>query len=186
MDRFPAAVDHMSDLEAAANAADADAVVESAQAAVREVRDIDAFLEAIASEYRPARPLLVAWRRANHSLLKALGDIWNGAQDLDEARLNRGADELERATGLVAETSSLIDAFGADTGFQCDGTSGVLPTIVPFGGVDLGPTSAPEPADVYFSSCADARSAGAAPLRRGDPGYRSELDRDNDGVACEV
>jgi hypothetical protein len=38
---------------------------------------------------------------------------------------------------------------------------------------------------VYYSNCAEARSAGAAPLRRGDAGYRSGLDRDNDGIACE-
>lgn len=38
---------------------------------------------------------------------------------------------------------------------------------------------------VYFSSCAEARAAGAAPLYRGQPGYRAGLDRDNDGVACE-
>ena len=37
----------------------------------------------------------------------------------------------------------------------------------------------------YFKSCADARSAGAAPVRIGQPGYRSELDRDGDGVACD-
>ena len=37
----------------------------------------------------------------------------------------------------------------------------------------------------YYASCADARAAGAAPLRRGDPGYRAGLDRDDDGVACE-
>jgi hypothetical protein len=37
----------------------------------------------------------------------------------------------------------------------------------------------------YYGSCADARAAGAAPLRRGDPGYRAGLDRDDDGVACE-
>lgn len=43
----------------------------------------------------------------------------------------------------------------------------------------------PEPATVYYASCAAARAAGAAPLHRGDPGYRSGLDRDNDGVACE-
>jgi hypothetical protein len=30
-------------------------------------------------------------------------------------------------------------------------------------------------------SCADV----SAPLHRGDPGYRAELDRDGDGVACE-
>ncbi|WP_218868724.1 excalibur calcium-binding domain-containing protein [Pseudoclavibacter chungangensis] len=41
------------------------------------------------------------------------------------------------------------------------------------------------PASVYYSSCADAKASGAAPLHRGEPGYRSGLDRDNDGVACE-
>ncbi len=38
---------------------------------------------------------------------------------------------------------------------------------------------------VHYPDCASARTAGAAPLRRGDPGYRAGLDRDNDGVACE-
>lgn len=36
-----------------------------------------------------------------------------------------------------------------------------------------------------FTSCAQAREAGAAPLYRGDPGYSPRLDRDKDGVACE-
>jgi endonuclease YncB( thermonuclease family) len=38
---------------------------------------------------------------------------------------------------------------------------------------------------VYYGDCGDARSAGDAPLRAGEPGYRSGLDRDGDGVACE-
>ena len=37
----------------------------------------------------------------------------------------------------------------------------------------------------YYRNCDAARAAGAAPLRRGQPGYRAELDRDGDGVACE-
>lgn len=37
----------------------------------------------------------------------------------------------------------------------------------------------------YYASCKDAKAAGAAPLYRGDPGYRDGLDRDHDGVACE-
>ncbi|NEX91176.1 excalibur calcium-binding domain-containing protein [Caulobacter sp. 17J65-9] len=37
----------------------------------------------------------------------------------------------------------------------------------------------------YFSSCADARAKGAAPIRQGEAGYRPELDADGDGVACE-
>lgn len=47
------------------------------------------------------------------------------------------------------------------------------------------PAPKPTPAPVRFSSCKQAREAGAAPLYRGDPGYSSNLDRDNDGVACE-
>ena len=38
---------------------------------------------------------------------------------------------------------------------------------------------------VYYGSCAQARSARAAPLYAGQPGYRAGLDRDSDGVACE-
>jgi len=38
---------------------------------------------------------------------------------------------------------------------------------------------------VYYRNCAAARAAGAAPIRRGQPGYRSQLDADGDGIACE-
>jgi hypothetical protein len=37
----------------------------------------------------------------------------------------------------------------------------------------------------FYRNCDAARAAGAAPLNVGDPGYRGELDRDGDGVACE-
>lgn len=37
----------------------------------------------------------------------------------------------------------------------------------------------------YYANCAAARAAGVAPLHKGDPGYRSGLDRDGDGTACE-
>ncbi|MDK8846668.1 excalibur calcium-binding domain-containing protein [Corynebacterium sp. MSK297] len=46
------------------------------------------------------------------------------------------------------------------------------------------PPAAPS-GETYFHNCAAARAAGAAPLHAGDPGYRSQLDGDNDGVACE-
>jgi hypothetical protein len=44
---------------------------------------------------------------------------------------------------------------------------------------------APAPADVYYANCTAAKAAGAAPLFAGSAGYRSALDRDSDGVACE-
>ena len=37
-----------------------------------------------------------------------------------------------------------------------------------------------------FASCAAARAAEAAPLRKGQAGYNAKLDGDRDGVACEV
>lgn len=50
------------------------------------------------------------------------------------------------------------------------------------------PAPAPQPApqqDVYYQNCTAARAAGAAPIYQGQTGYRSQLDRDHDGVACE-
>ena len=38
----------------------------------------------------------------------------------------------------------------------------------------------------YYANCSAVRAASAAPLYQGQSGYRPELDRDGDGVACEV
>jgi hypothetical protein len=38
---------------------------------------------------------------------------------------------------------------------------------------------------MYYPSCAWARTFDAAPIHRGEPGYRSSLDADDDGIACE-
>ncbi|THD38349.1 MAG: excalibur calcium-binding domain-containing protein [Sphingomonas sp.] len=40
-------------------------------------------------------------------------------------------------------------------------------------------------ASVYYAGCNEARAAGAAPIYRGSPGYRPEMDGDGDGIACE-
>ncbi len=52
-------------------------------------------------------------------------------------------------------------------------TSGAAPVLLPTGG------------GAYYPNCSAVRSAGRAPLHRGQPGYRAALDRDGDGVACE-
>ncbi|WP_347342359.1 excalibur calcium-binding domain-containing protein [Brevundimonas albigilva] len=41
------------------------------------------------------------------------------------------------------------------------------------------------PAGRAYANCSEARAAGAAPVRRGDPGYGRHLDRDGDGIGCE-
>ncbi len=38
---------------------------------------------------------------------------------------------------------------------------------------------------VYFKSCKAAKAAGYSNMKRGEPGYSTNLDRDGDGIACE-
>ena len=40
--------------------------------------------------------------------------------------------------------------------------------------------------NIHFSSCKEAWAHGYADLHEGDPGYSAKLDRDHDGVACEL
>ena len=47
------------------------------------------------------------------------------------------------------------------------------------------PVQPPPAGGVYYANCTAARAAGVTPILRGQPGYASKLDRDNDGIACE-
>jgi outer membrane biosynthesis protein TonB len=38
---------------------------------------------------------------------------------------------------------------------------------------------------VYYPDCATAWLLGAAPIKHSEPGYRRELDRNHNGIACE-
>lgn len=64
--------------------------------------------------------------------------------------------------------------------------SAATPTPVPAYVAPVSQTEEPAPVRVvYYKNCAAARAAGAAPVYRGQPGYASHLDRDNDGIGCE-
>ncbi len=107
---------------------------------------------------------------------------------------------------LAATESAAKQAVSGLWGPPCNGTIDApapVPTPVPT------PTPAPKPApaapatkaapqpppvetteeapahSAYYANCSAAKAAGAAPLYRGEPGYRPALDRDGDGVACE-
>lgn len=67
----------------------------------------------------------------------------------------------------------------------------------PTGAAFAAPTAAPSarPSEVpavttgaatTYSNCTEALAAGVAPIQRGQPGYSSKLDRDDDGIACET
>ncbi|MDQ0819132.1 hypothetical protein QFZ79_001424 [Arthrobacter sp. V4I6] len=60
-----------------------------------------------------------------------------------------------------------------------------VPPPVPVAPAPAVPPAPAAPSAVSFANCAAVRAAGAAPVRAGQPGYSSKLDRDGDGVACE-
>lgn len=52
-------------------------------------------------------------------------------------------------------------------------------------GAGTSPDASYAVSSAYYAQCSEARAAGVAPIRAGQPGYRSGLDADGDGVACE-
>lgn len=96
------------------------------------------------------------------------------------------------ASGTVAAHGGGLDANGCHHdrkhgGYHCHrgsapraSTENFAPTPVP------GQRLRGDASDsTYYANCSAARAAGAAPVRRGDPGYGRHLDRDGDGVGCE-
>ena len=58
-------------------------------------------------------------------------------------------------------------------------------TALAFGPIALLLSAPTAEAGPPYKNCAEARADGAAPIKKGDPGYSPHLDRDNDGIACE-
>ncbi|MGV0717842.1 thermonuclease family protein [Mycolicibacterium sp. XJ662] len=96
-----------------------------------------------------------------------------------------GGRPVSRHDAIVAAEREARDAHRGLWGPPCNGATSPA---------DTAPAAAPpqsfyEPpsssGSVYYPNCAAARAAGAAPILAGQPGYRSGLDGDNDGVACE-
>lgn len=100
---------------------------------------------------------------------------------LDQRELDLVARETAlRAAEAAASSSSSSRSSSSGSSSSSSGSvsSGAGSTSV----VETEPEA---PAGVSYANCAAARAAGAAPVRVGDPGYASHLDRDGDGVGCE-
>ena len=96
---------------------------------------------------------------------------------------------LEGLASQSAETSPLPTPTTTTTKVTTEVTTTHLRTVTPTVWVTARPSTlptAPVASPVpYYANCTEVRRAGEAPLHRGEPGYRSGLDRDRDGVACE-
>ena len=96
---------------------------------------------------------------------------------------------VETVMATVTETATATETATVTEMATVAVTETAQPASVPATDEQAKPTSSAGNANrqesVYYSSCKEAKKAGAAPLRVGDPGYRSGLDRDGDGIACE-
>lgn len=89
-----------------------------------------------------------------------------------KAAADKAAADKAAADKLAADQKAAADAAAAEAARQR--------ALVP-----AAPAAPAAPAGVYFANCTEAKAAGAAPMRVGSPGYRTALDRDRDGIACD-
>ena len=115
----------------------------------------------------------------NHDSAKAAASARASASAAAEASASAAASARASASAAAAEEQARQEAARAAEQTQQQ-------TQQP---VQTEPDQTQEQSDgssgTYYANCADAWAAGAAPLHRGDPGYRAGLDRDDDGIACE-
>ncbi|BDV31411.1 GmrSD restriction endonuclease domain-containing protein [Microbacterium terricola] len=99
---------------------------------------------------------------AHQVSVKAAYHLW-----VTQAEHDAIAGVLAVCPGQVAYTSTLAAAASASPD------------------ADAGDPDDPDAETVTYANCDAVRTAGAAPIRTGDPGYSRKLDRDGDGVGCE-
>lgn len=104
---------------------------------------------------------------------------------LDNAKqASQNSQRSSAVTQTLGGSGTAGDSGASSGGAGASGASGASGGSDSSGGSGYG-TGRSSGGSAYYPNCAAARAAGAAPLYRGQPGYRPGLDRDNDGVACE-
>jgi Excalibur calcium-binding domain len=87
------------------------------------------------------------------------------------------ADGIERAAGTPATATASATSPGQPR----------YPGVAyPTGPAATAGTPIPTGTAPSYANCAAASAAGVAPIPRGRPGYRPDLDRDGDGIACDA
>jgi hypothetical protein len=105
-----------------------------------------------------------------------------------DAETARGA--AETATRAAQDARASVEAQLADAQRQVEGLEAQLSTAqaalaaVSASAAAATDASAKGSREVSYKNCSQVRDAGAAPIRRGDPGYSRKLDKNGDGIAC--
>jgi len=144
--------------------------------------DVELWLPAVNAAGGPPTeqvPVIVATRRRSRSRtplwvgvgIVALLDVIGGVVGLTRVSAPPAAAVAAVPTRVAAAPSTVA-------------TVADRPTLAP--SRKAAPSTTPKPPVVYYKNCGVALSEGAAPILRGEPGYRSGLDPDGDGVACPV
>ena len=90
-----------------------------------------------------------------------------------------------QAIAVLAAAVSAGGAIGIGSTFFPTGGAGVEAAARRIGAAGgIVRLRAPQAGDEW-GGCNAARAAGTAPIYRGEPGYRSDMDGDDDGIACE-
>ena len=121
-------------------------------------KDVKGELEAEKNTVNELRPYKDEYDQKKAELDQRQADLDNRSSTLDSREAS-----IEQRENSMSSSSNASSSSGTQAGTSSGASSG--------GG--------------YYKNCAAARAAGAAPLYRGQSGYRSELDRDGDGIACE-
>lgn len=94
-------------------------------------------------------------------------------------------DNGEKVLFIVTKPKNL---FGKNSTDQIHIDEDLIPTSIPDkqNSTDSDSDTTTTPSNIVYKNCTEVREAGAAPIMKGDPGYSKKLDRDGDGIACEI
>ena len=140
-----------------------------------------------------------------HEEASVLSDAEAAAEDQARAAAAAAQPQLEHQTAAISQRATALDQRERDlvtresalraaeqTASSRSSGSSSGSSSSSSGSVSSGAGTAsvvePEPqvsAGASYANCSAARTAGAAPVHVGDPGYGRHLDRDGDGVGCE-
>ena len=124
-----------------------------------------------------------------YGMLGSLNSILTSADDRAFAqqyfamKTTAPANNEHPGTTLYFTGNAIANSSSSNQPVDSDATEG-QGEVEPAGFAEVA-TETPAEEYVSYKNCTAVREAGAAPIHRGEPGYASHLDRDNDGIGCE-